>query len=149
MGIATFDYDTWLMLYPAFSDRVLQPQATALFNQAGLLYVDNSECSPVRDVAQRQQILYLVVAHLAALSPQGGNEGQVGRLSDAGQGTVRARFEYKGTEDSAWWDQTQYGAAAYKALAPYRLGRYVPPPMKPVDPIGFPGFRIGYSNWPF
>lgn len=148
MGIATFDYDMWAILYPAFTDKVLEPQATALFNQAGLLYLDNSDCSRVQDVNARQQILYLITAHLAAMSPQGGNQGQVGRLSDASQGTVHARFEYKGTEDSQWWDQTTYGTMAYQALRPYRVGFYAPPPLKPINPIGR-GFRNGYSSWPY
>lgn len=148
MGVATFDYAGWLVRYPEFTGLVLEPQATAFFSDSGILYLDNSDGSAVQDVAARQLILYMIVAHLAKMSPAGGGQGAVGRVAEASEGTVRAKLEYKGTEDSAWWDQTNYGAAAYKALLPYRMGRYVPAPPQPQQPyIG--GGRLGYSSWPW
>lgn len=143
MGIATFVYADWLTLFPALAS-VAEPTATALFNATGS-FLDNTDCSPVQDVPTRTTILYYLTAHLAQLGINGAN-GQVGRLSEAREGTVSASFEFKGSENAAWWLQTGYGATAWQMLAGFRLGRYKPPP-RPFCAIGPRGFRNGYSGW--
>ncbi len=147
MTIAVFDYAAWSALFPSLAAGVDSTLATALFGQAGL-YVDNTDSSVVQDVGQRLAILNLVTAHLAAMTPEGGGSGTVGRLGKASEGSVSASFEYKSTTDSAWWDQTPYGAQAWLALAPYRLGAYVPAPVAPIGYYPGRGFRLGYSTWP-
>ena len=146
MAVAVFNYATWLILYPQFAGKIDEPTATALFGQAGL-YLDNTDGSIVCDVNARLAILNMITAHLAAMTAAGGGSGTVGHLSWAAEGSVSARFDYKSTTASAWWDQTPFGAAAWQALLPYRMGRYVPGPQSPPWPI-YGGFRRGYGNWP-
>jgi Protein of unknown function (DUF4054) len=127
--IVTFNYPMWVARYPEFSGYVLEPQATSYFTEAGL-YVRNDGGGPVNNVLIQTLVLNMLTAHIAMLSV--GTAANpvlapppVGRVSDATEGSVHAAFEMNAPGSAAWFMQTQYGAAAWQALAPYRTMRYV------------------------
>ncbi|MBN4683730.1 DUF4054 domain-containing protein, partial [Pandoraea nosoerga] len=49
MAVATFDYAAWITLFPEFQGAVSEERAALLFAQAGLLYLNNTDCSTVQD----------------------------------------------------------------------------------------------------
>jgi Protein of unknown function (DUF4054) len=129
MAVVTFDYQAWLMRYPEVA--VSAPRAQGFFDEA-TLYLDNSDCSPVRDVGQRSALLGMLVAHLAKIFGPGA-DGQpasplVGRISAASEGSVSVTADYIAPSSSleAWANQTSYGAAWWAATAQYRRFRYAP-----------------------
>lgn len=128
MALAVFDYSTWALLYPQLAVTVAEPQAQALFNRAGRVYLNNSDQSPICDVDTRLDLLNMLVAHTAILSARSTSDGIVGRVSSASEGTVSVSSEYKGPDDASWFLQTPPGADYWQATAPYRLGRYYAPP---------------------
>jgi hypothetical protein len=128
MAVAALDYVQWATLYPELS-AVSHAQATAYFGLA-TVYLDNTDASPVRDVAKRTLILGMVTAHLAALAAlAAGSDRQspapVGRMSSASEGSASASFDFRICDGGAWWAQTQYGIAAWQATAACRTARYV------------------------
>lgn len=147
MGVASFDYATWVATYPEFS-TVTQAQATAQFNVA-TLFLNNTDTSPVTDLAVRSTLLNMVTAHLVKLFvPINGvaPSGLVGRVSSATEGSVTVSTDYAkaNTYNEAWWNQTPYGAQYWAATVAYRSMRYVPGPM----PYRGPGLYVGRRGWP-
>ena len=158
MAVATFDLAAFNALYPELTkvDATLGP---LLFARAGL-FLDNTGCSPVQDVTARTMLLYMVVAHLAASGPgtaaagSAAAQGLVGRITGASEGSVSVSLDY-GTQSAsaAYWLQSPYGAAYWAAMAPYRLGVYVPPnrgPLGPPDDFQFRslyGYGRARSGW--
>jgi hypothetical protein len=140
MAVAAFNYAAWAARYPEFAG-VQQATAEAYFAEA-CLYLDNSDGSPVDDVARRLVLLNMVTAHIAALSGAGGRDGgQVGRVSSASEGSVSVSLDAGALPGSAaWYQQTQYGAGFWQATKSLRSGFYVP-----ADPYVFerpvPGWR--------
>lgn len=134
MAIVTFDAAAFKVRYPAFasvSDAYLQ----ACFNESGL-YLSNTDCSPVQDIAQRTQLLWMLTAHIAylsgALNPAGagGGPNPVGRTSSATEGSVSVSLEYGVPGTAAWFTQTQWGAAFWQATLSLRSFRYMPRPTR-------------------
>ncbi|NYM92191.1 DUF4054 domain-containing protein, partial [Salmonella enterica subsp. enterica serovar Typhimurium] len=91
MGTVTFDWQAFSALYPEFS-AVGQVSVAAMFGKATTLYLDNTDDSPVTDLNEREQLLFLLVAHLCSLrglgSGKDGQAGLVGRITSASQGSV-------------------------------------------------------------
>lgn len=140
MAVAVFDYATWSARYPDLVAQVPQSLAELYFAEAEL-YLCNTECSPVQNVAQRTLYLYMLVAHIAYLNLPagcGGNgAGMVGRVSNATQGSVSIGTDMGNQPGSAqWFMQTQYGAAFWQATLWLRTARYVHIP------------RIQRQTWP-
>lgn len=131
MPVVAWDSASFLARYPEFSQV---PTATlqSYFTEAGTLYLNNTDASPVADVSVRQLLLWQVTAHLAALySGVNGNAPQdgVGRVDQASQGSVSAHLDMgQTTSRQAWWFQTKYGAAFWRASASYRTMQYFAPP---------------------
>lgn len=127
MAVVVFDAAAFKVAYPEFaavSDTVLQ----SCFDTAGL-YLSNEDCSPVPDLAKRQQFLWLLTAHIAALrgfGPGAGRAGMVGRISSATEGSVSVSTEYGVPGTSAWFIQTPYGAEFWQATLYLRSFRYRP-----------------------
>ncbi|KAG1241446.1 hypothetical protein G6F68_016718 [Rhizopus microsporus] len=95
MGIVTFDPAEFKELYPSFAS-LTDAQLTQSFNLA-TLYLNNTECSKVPDVAQRKTLLYLLTAHIAKMAyGEGGQSpsGLVGRVSIATEGSVSVSSYY-------------------------------------------------------
>lgn len=127
MGVYAFNPAAFRAIYPAFS-TVADAALADCFARATLV-LDNTEASPVQDVAQRGVLLNLLVAHMAALSY--GEHGQapsglVGRVNSATQGSVTVSTDYGAlATNQAWFVQTQYGAQYWQLTAPYRGLRWV------------------------
>jgi hypothetical protein len=140
MGIVTFDPAEFKELYPSF-ESLTDAQLNQSFGLA-TLYLDNTECSKVSDVAQRKILLYLLTAHIAKMAY--GEYGQkpsglVGRIGSATEGSVAVSAEYNAPAGSAqWYLQTPYGASYWEATARYRVGRYVPGPNGYAVPVVIP-----------
>lgn len=92
MGTVTFDCRMFVSLYPEFS-TVTPELLTAVFNRATALYPDNTDDSPVTDLKEREQLLFLLVAHLCAL--RGWETGETGRLVWWGVSPVRRKVLYR------------------------------------------------------
>lgn len=133
MAIAVFNSTQFLARYPEFS-AVSTTKLQAYFLEAGL-YLNNSDCSPVRDVCRRGLLLNMLVAHISKLGGDLSADGQslpVGRMSQATEGTVSASFEFATPTpgSAAWFNQTQYGAAFWQTTVSLRSFRYSPRPTR-------------------
>lgn len=128
-GAAPFLWSEWAALYPELvAQGATEAFATAQFGVAGL-YLDNSACSPVSDLTQRRMLLYMVTAHLVAMSPAAGGSGLVGRVSGATEGSVSVQTQWSGaTGTESWFLQTTYGANFWAATAALRSMIYEPGP---------------------
>jgi hypothetical protein len=145
-GPVVFDYGLWEATYPELVPSVTLQQATAYFVQAQL-YLDNTACSPVTDNSpggMRAILLNMLVAHIAKLfATINGQEPStlVGRITNASEGSVSVAVNMPGASpSSAWFMQTQYGAAFWQATASFRLMKYMPGP-RPY--LGVGGFGRG------
>ena len=128
MPAVAFDPAAFKARYPEFS-VVSAPVLSGCFAEAGL-YLSNTDTSPVQDLVRRAMLLQMLTAHIAFLGGALSGDGQarpVGRVSTASEGSVSAGFEYTTPGTQAWFVQSQYGAAAWQALLPYRSFRYIPP----------------------
>lgn len=138
MGIVVFDPDAFIARYPEFS--TLSPTLLNAYFAEATIYLDNTDCSRVGDVAQRSVLLNMLTAHVAALNS--GVNGQaasplVGRVNSASEGSVSVSTDMGPTsENSAWFMQTKYGAAYWQATAQYRTAVYIPG----ASPSGYPNF---------
>lgn len=128
MAQAVFNYAAWTARYPEFAGTD-QALANLYFAEA-CLYLDNSDSSPVTDVAVRGLLLNMLTAHVAALAGASGRSpDQVGRVSSATEGSVSVTLDAGALPGSAaWYQQTQYGMAYWQASRPYRSATYVPAP---------------------
>jgi hypothetical protein len=134
MAVAVFNPSLFYARYPEFAG-VNSIVLGALFAEAGLFYLTNSDCSPVQDVIRRGALLNMLTAHIAFIGGLLSADGQprpVGRVSDATEGSVSASFEgvppTPGT--GAWFQQSQYGAAFWQATTSLRSMRYIPQPTR-------------------
>lgn len=152
MAVAVFDYGQFSALFPELvAGGVTNIVASSLFEVAGF-FLDNSDCSPVQDVAKRLVLLDYVVAHLASIGgypvAPGGTaapSGIVGRVSSATEGSVSVSSDYGDVKESqAWWLQSQYGATFWQMTRWLRTGRYVAPRPRNFEPAAllyWPGRR--------
>lgn len=139
-----FVYDDWVQLFPEMAG-VSQQQAEAYFAIA-TTYVRNDGGGPVRSAQVLATALNFTTAHVAKLFSQQTNgrpdsngaeppAGIVGRIASATEGSVSVSAEMPDQPPAAaWWQQTLYGAAAWKLLAPYRTMRYLPGPRRRYNP---------------
>lgn len=153
-GPITFVYSNWEALFPALSG-VNSAQATMYFGLA-TMYVRNDGGGSINDPVKLTNALYLTTAHIAVLFAQqtngspttGGTEPPsplVGRIASATEGSVSVAAEMPEQPPSAaWWNQTTYGAAAWKMLAPNRTARIVPAPRRIYNPPVGPYFGRGW-----
>jgi len=130
----TFNYTAWQARYPSLAN-VGDDFAQLLFNEASL-YCANV-IGIVCDPTTLLTLLNMLTAHLAYLnSPQLDGQpnttgtspapAQVGRISNASEGSVSVAFEMAQTpQEAAWYMQTAPGAAFWAATARYRTARYV------------------------
>lgn len=134
-GPLTFNYAMWTARYPEFTG-IDEPLASQYFTEA-TLYVDNTGQGPVTDPNQLMLFLNMATAHIAALNApkiadQFNSDGVeynplVGRITNASEGSVSVATEFANEgEQAAWWNQTKYGAALWRAMAMFRQARYLP-----------------------
>lgn len=144
MGIAAFDYAAWVQRYPEFG-AVSEARAALFFAEAGL-YLDNTDASPVSDVAMRGVLLNMLTAHIAVLSgalePTGQPSGMVGRVSSASEGSVSVSVDTGLTPGTAvWFQQTSYGLSFWQATKGFRSATYVAAPAYNFEPRGGMAWR--------
>lgn len=144
MAVAVFDYAAWIVRFPEFINTP-PDRAQAYFDEAALLYLDNSDNSRVPDAPRRLILLNLLVAHLAKLyDGSNGNPANelVGRISSASEGSVSVSADIGAASGSqVWFMQTKYGAMYWQATLPYRRMLYRVPPSQGQPfryPIGGP-----------
>lgn len=149
MAVAVFNYTQWAALFPELAGSVNQALADSFFTVAELL-LDNTDCSPVQNVAARLTMLNYATAHLASLAGYPLAAGQtvptprelVGRVSSATEGSVSVSTDYGAMrENEAWWLQTQYGALFWQLTRSLRTMRYVPAPRRYFGPAYGRPFR--------
>ena len=131
MTAVVFDPAAFKARYPEFA-ALGDPLLQACFVEAGL-YLSNTDNSPVQNVTRRAVLLNMLTAHIAALGGALSSDGQprpVGRISSATEGSVSASMEYLAPGSSAWFAQTQYGAAFWQATSSLRGFRYIPRPTR-------------------
>lgn len=128
MGVVVFDPAAFKQRYPEFS-TVSDALLSDYFAEA-TIYLDNTDCSRVQDVDVRRMLLWMLVAHIAAINAGVNGEGAsplVGRINNATEGSVSVGTDMGAVPFTAtWFLQTKYGAAFWQATAPFRTMRYVP-----------------------
>ncbi len=135
VGVVVFDPAAFVQRYPAFSLFNAEfPGALQGYFDAATFLLNNTPCSVVGDLNRRSILLNMLVAHIAQLDGvttpggAGSTAGQVGRVGGATEGSVSAQFAMEGVNaNSAYYMQTQYGAAYWAATAPYRSMHYIRP----------------------
>jgi len=135
-SVVVFDPASFAAAYPAFA-AYNSANPTALqfyFDQAAAFFVNNTITSNIQNVDKRRLLLWMVTAHLAQLAGVASATGaadaakQVGRISQASEGSVSASFDAGPvTGSQAYWMQTQYGAQYWAASNFARRFRYVAP----------------------
>lgn len=150
MAVAVFNLVDFLIRYPEFT-AVSATKLAAYFSDAGVLYLNNTDCSLVQNIAKRTLLLYQLTAHQSFIGGDLTADGQpkpVGRVSQAAEGSVSATFEgvppTPGT--GAWFQQSQYGAAFWQATSSLRGFRYI---AQPTNPNGFPRYDGGFNRGRF
>ena len=131
MAAVVFDPTAFKARYTEFA-AVADATLTACFNEAGL-YLSNADNSPVQNVTRRALLLNMLTAHIAFIGGKLAADGMprpVGRLSQAGEGSVSAAFEYLTPGTAAWFTQTQYGASFWQATSSLRGFRYLAQPTR-------------------
>lgn len=116
------------------------------------LLLDNSCRSIVCDATLREQLLNLLVAHVAALL-QGENgqapQGIVGRVDSASEGSISVSAEYASLvgQSMAYYVQTTYGAMFWQMTAAFRAFRPYADPC--AREFGVPGGNPGLFGFGF
>jgi len=146
-GVVVFDAAEFSAIYPEFTGAGT-PALQFNFNLASL-NISNCCGSPVPDPNVRQSLLYLLTAHITALfTPSAQNNmqppGIVGRVSNATEGSVSVGAQMPGTINSAWFDQTKYGAQFWAITAPLRTMHHIPAPQECCG--GFEQFGFGFAE---
>jgi Protein of unknown function (DUF4054) len=123
LGVVVFNFGEFIGVFPEFS--TVNSGAAAFNFSLATLILNNSCCSVVVDANVRQNLLYLLTAHLTALA-QGVNgqppQGIVGRIDSAGEGSVNVTAEYASEvgQSLAYFAQTKYGAQFWQLTSPFR-----------------------------
>lgn len=114
--VVVFDVDEFKTLYPQFAnvdETILQNY----FNAATLL-LDNTDKSPVKDLAERKMLLYMLTCHIATLKGRG--DSIVGTITAATEGKVNVSVTP--LVNANWYNQTVCGSMYWQATAKYRVG---------------------------
>lgn len=119
-NVVVFDVDEFKTLYPQF-ENVDEAILQNYFNAATLL-LDNTDKSPVKDLAERKMLLYMLTCHIAILKKRG--DSIVGTITAATEGKVNVSVTP--LVNMNWYTQTVCGSLYWQATAKYRVGvRYV------------------------
>ena len=137
----TLSFDTWMSTFPEFSG--LTETQWNLYYVMAQEFIRNDGGGPVRSVSMQTQLLNLATAHCVQLfvgtqsNPASAND-PVGRVTNAGQGSVSAGFDLSIEAGTAqWFAQTKYGIALWTMGAVNRTFRYIPGRGRPINPIPY------------
>lgn len=142
MGVAVgISYDQWIASFPEFQG-ITQTQFNICYGEAQIFH-RNDGGGPVRTGMAQTTLLLLMISHICQIqfgtpgNPASPND-PVGRVTNAGEGSVSVGFENSfppGTPQ--WFQQTKYGAMYWTATAVYRTMRYMPGHGRPLSPFFF------------
>jgi hypothetical protein len=124
--IATYSYAGFQAMYPNLAS-IGDPTVSSYWNQAAFFH-DNSGGGPVCSVPLQQALMNMMAAHLmvifGAITINGDgsvNQGVVGRVNTATEGSVSVGSENDYPPGSAqWFQQTAFGSAYWQATAQFR-----------------------------
>ncbi len=127
MAIVVFNPAAFIARYPEFA--AVSPTLLGDYFTEATIYCNNTDQSPVTDIAVRTIFLNMLTAHIAALADA---SRPVGRIDSATEGSVSAHMAYSNAVAGtmAWYIQTQYGASYWTASKPFRAFQYVPQPTR-------------------
>ncbi|MFA7254387.1 MAG: DUF4054 domain-containing protein [Patescibacteria group bacterium] len=131
MTAVAFNPAAFKARYPEFA-AVADATLAECFKEAGL-YLSNADNSPVRNLIRRALLLNMLTAHVAYIGGMLSAVSMprpVGRLSQAGEGSVSAAFENLAPGSASWFQQSQYGAAFWQASTSLRGFRYAARPTR-------------------
>lgn len=123
-GVVEFNVNKFRSLYPNL--KATDDQLNWYFVESAML-LNNTSKSCVKSLAEREVLLFLLVAHFAVLQQRidGGNEA-VGRLASASQGSVSVSLDNgQTTLSDKWYQQTPYGSKYWALTAKYRSFLYI------------------------
>ena len=123
-GIVQFDLLKFRELYPKI---IATDDQLSMFFVEACLYCNNTEHSNIRNLQERELMLFLLIAHLATLQMRidSGNEA-VGRVASASEGSVSVVLDNGQTKGSEkWYQQTAYGARYWALTKRYRSFIYM------------------------
>jgi hypothetical protein len=126
-----FNPTTFKARYPEFAG-VADATLSAFFDETGL-YLSNADNSPVQNITRRALLLNMLTAHIGFISGALSADGlprPVGRISQAGEGSVSAAFEGPPPGSAQWFQQSQYGASFWQATSGLRGFRYIAQPTR-------------------
>ncbi len=130
MPAVVFDAVRYRAAYPEV--QATDDQLAIWFAQAESL-LNNTDCSMVGNLKEREMLLWLLVRHFGALHERAAQGGLVGRIASATEGSVSVSADMSGIGANAvWFMQTPFGASYWQLTAKYRRFRYVP--------------RVGYAR---
>lgn len=150
-GVVVFVPADFKTAFPRFS-TVDNGLLTGNFTLAEL-QLNNSCGSRVKNAAQRETLLNLLVAHITQLL--NGIDGLppagiVGQVNSAQEGSVQVGATVGAMAyGQAYYMQTQYGAIFWASTARYRTALYVPAPITCADLAGrgpFGPYGPGYNG---
>lgn len=123
-GVVEFNVNKFRSLYPTLKST--DDQLNWYFVESAML-LNNTSKSCVKSLAEREVLLFLLVAHMAVLQQriEGDNE-VVGRVSSASQGSVSVTLDNgQTTLSDKWYQQTPYGSKYWALTSKYRSFLYV------------------------
>lgn len=123
-GVVVFDLLKFRKLFPKISTT--DDQLDMFFVEACLL-CNNTENSNIRNLQEREILLFLLTAHIATLQQRtdSGNEA-VGRITSASEGSVSVALDNgQTTHSEKWYQQTAYGARYWALTKRYRSFFYM------------------------
>ena len=92
-NVVVFDPTKFRGLYPQFSSFT-GAQLHNFFLQAEMIF-NNTDKSFIKDLARREMLLFLIVAHLAQIQTNiNAGNSMVGRISSASEGSVSVSVDY-------------------------------------------------------
>ncbi len=115
-AVVTFDAEKFKTMYPRFKN--MADETLELYFQIACQICDNTETSIVKDLKERELLLYVLTCHIATLQARGSDI--VGPLTSASEGGVSASFGALNNQN--WYNQTQCGAIYWQMTAKYRMG---------------------------
>lgn len=116
MASVEFDVNEFKQLYPNFKN--LDDTLLENYFNAACLLLDNTDKSPVKDLAERKMLLYMLVCHIATLKQRG--DSIVGTITSAAEGKVNVSVTP--LTNMNWYTQTVCGSLFWQATAKYRIG---------------------------
>lgn len=119
-NVVVFDVNEFKTLYPQFAD--IDDAILQNYFNAAILLLDNTDKSPVKDLAERKMLLYMLTCHIATLKGRG--DSIVGTITAATEGKVNVSVTP--LVNANWYNQTVCGSMYWQATVKYRVGvRYV------------------------